>query len=332
MAEPSSEVAGAASAAGQAVAAVDIGTNTTLLLLARRRGAEVEVIEEQAEITRLGRGIGQAEQDGGTSRGSLAPEAIARTLEVLRRYASAAKAHGARIAAVGTEALRRAANARDFLDPAGAILGTPIEVISGQREAALTFRAVEASFPDLVAAHAAVIDIGGGSTEIVVVQEGRVTFEISLPVGSVRLTERHVKQDPPSEEEHRAIERDVAEKLASAAVPRFGAGAKGTLIGVAGTVTTLAAMAESLATYDSARVHGYELHLEALDKEIGRLARAGEAERKTFVGLDPRRADVIFAGAIILRVIASHFAVDRIKVSDRGIRWGLFYEQAGLGG
>jgi len=305
------------------VAALDIGTNTTLLLLARRRGAEVEVLDEQAEITRLGRGIGHD--------GALSGDAIARTLDVLRRYAAIAQRHGAVVAAVGTEGLRRAPNAREFLEPAAAILGTPIEVISGQREAALTFRAVEASFPDLLAGHAAVVDIGGGSTEIVVVQDGRVVFEISLPIGSVRLTERHVSHDPPTPEERRAIERDVAEKLASAAVPRFGPGARGALIGVAGTVTTFAAMADRLATYDPARVHGFELGVGSLDEQLARLATADEKERATFIGLDPRRADVIFAGGLILRGLAEHFEVERVKVSDRGIRWGLFYERAAAG-
>ena len=146
------------------LATIDIGTNTTLLLVASACGPDVTVLEERAEITRLGRGIGH--------NGALDGEAIARTLAVLREFAAAARRHQARIAAIGTEALRRAPNAAAFLDPAAEILGTQIEVIDGEREAALTFRAVVASFPDLQTGPLAVVDIGGGSTEIVLASGG----------------------------------------------------------------------------------------------------------------------------------------------------------------
>src|SRR6185295_12786190 len=165
------------------LATIDVGTNTTLLLVARAT-PEVEVLADRAEITRLGRGIGRT--------GALDPEAIARTLAVLRDYAALAQAHGARIAAVGTEALRRAPNAAAFLGPAAEILGTEVEVIDGEREAALTFRAVAASFPELQSGPLAVIDIGGGSTEIVLAVGGEVRFRTSLPLGSVRLTEAFI--------------------------------------------------------------------------------------------------------------------------------------------
>src|SRR5262245_4058005 len=125
------------------LATIDIGTNTTLLLVASVAGPDVEVLAERAEITRLGRGIGRS--------GELDPEAIARTLAVLRDYAAIARQHGARVAAIGTEALRRAPNAATFLGPAAEVLGAPVEVIDGEREAALTFQAVVTSFPDVAA-------------------------------------------------------------------------------------------------------------------------------------------------------------------------------------
>jgi len=314
----------------RAIAAIDVGTNTTLLLIARPRTraeatdgpGEPEVLVEAAEITRLGRGIGQ---DGGLGR-----EGIDRTLAALERYAREAREHGAKIAAIGTEALRHAPNAAAFLQPAARLLGTPVEVITGEREAALTFRAVAESFPSEVGqGRVIVVDVGGGSTEIIVSEAGAPVFRASLPVGSVRLHERYVRSDPPLPEEARAIERDVESRLGEAASAWASAGTPvKLLIGVAGTVTSLAAMSMQLVTYDSARVHGSVLTLAELDRQIDRLASATQGAREQMVGLDPRRADVIFAGALLLRTIARRAGVDAVRVSDRGIRWGLFYERA----
>ena len=295
------------------LATIDIGTNTTLLLVARS-GPAVEVLEERAEITRLGRGIGR--------QGALDGEAIARTLAALRDFAAVARRHGARIAAVGTEALRRASNAAAFLGPAAEILGTEIEVIDGEREAALTFRAVVASFPDLRAGPLVVVDIGGGSTEIVLASGGDVQFRTSLPLGSVRLTEAFIRHDPPTAAEQEAIAQAIDTAIAAVPFARPAA----PLVGVAGTVTSLAAMAQSLASYDPARVHGYRLSRRDLGGEIARLAAATQAERERMTGLDPRRADVILAGALILDRVAAAAGVDEVRVSDRGIRWGLFHE------
>ncbi|MES1166314.1 MAG: Ppx/GppA family phosphatase, partial [Verrucomicrobiota bacterium] len=262
--------------------------------------------------------------------GALGRAGIDATLAALRGYAEIARRAGARIAGVGTEALRRAPNGADFLLPAAEILGVPIEVIDGQREAALTFRAVVESFPEARRGGVIVVDIGGGSTEVVIAHDGRPTSARSLPLGSVRLTEQHIRRDPPAPEELAALRAAVAGGLTG--IP-FPAGAS--LVGVAGTVTSLAAMAEAMATYDPARVHGYHLSREALDAQIARLAASRQAERERIVGLDPRRADVILAGAVILEGIAAAAQAPDIRVSDRGIRWGLLYEladQAAAGG
>jgi exopolyphosphatase/guanosine-5'-triphosphate,3'-diphosphate pyrophosphatase len=302
----------------KAFATIDIGTNTTLLLVGRAAaGGDVEVLAERAEITRLGRGIG--------TTGVLGSAGITATLDVLRDYTRIARAHGATIAAIGTEGLRRAKNARDFLDPAREILGGDVEVIDGEREAALTFRAVAESFPaETREGSVAVIDIGGGSTEIIVAERGAVRLRTSLQIGSVRLTECHVHSDPVRDEEIAALRGEIAGALAPVAA--LSSAAHAHLVGVAGTVTSLAAMAQHLASYDPARVHGFRLTRAALDGEVARLPRATQAERETFVGLDPRRADVILAGALILQAIAERAGVDSILVSDRGIRWGLLYE------
>jgi exopolyphosphatase/guanosine-5'-triphosphate,3'-diphosphate pyrophosphatase len=296
------------------LATIDIGTNTTLLLVARTTPS-VEMIVERAEVTRLGRGIGR---DGG-----LGTEGIARTLAVLEEYAALARGHQARVAAIGTEALRRAPNADEFLGPAARILGAPVEVIDGDREAALTYRAVAASFPSLVAdGPLAVVDIGGGSTEIVLAEGNTPRFHVSLPIGSVRLTERHVHADPPTAGEVAAIAQAVDDALAEVPFPPRTI----PLVGVAGTVTSLAAMAQNLASYDPARVHGYRLGRGALARQLERLRGATQAEREKMPGLDPRRADVILAGAVILDRIAQRARAPEIVVSDRGIRWGLLHD------
>jgi exopolyphosphatase/guanosine-5'-triphosphate,3'-diphosphate pyrophosphatase len=296
------------------LATIDIGTNTTLLLVASSVGATVTVLEERAEITRLGRGIGR--------NGALDAEAIARTLAVLREFAAAARRHDAPIAAIGTEALRRAPTAPAYPAPPAEILAAPVEVIDGEREAALTFRAVEASFPDLRTGSLAVVDIGGGSTEIVLADSGRVGFRTSLPLGSVRLTEAFIHNDPPTAAERAAIANAIDSALR--AVPF--AHQPTTLVGVAGTVTSLAAMALALASYDPTRVHGHRLSRTDLGREIARLSAAAQPEREQMIGLDPRRADVILAGAMILDRIAAAAGVHEVRVSDRGIRWGLFHE------
>jgi exopolyphosphatase/guanosine-5'-triphosphate,3'-diphosphate pyrophosphatase len=273
------------------IATIDVGTNTTLLLVARATPA-IEVLDERAEITRLGRGIGTG--------GELAADAIARTLAVLRDYADVARRQRAEIAAIGTEALRRARNARDFLEPAAELLGTPIQVIDGAREAALTFRAVLSSFDDARRGRLVVVDIGGGSTEVVVATDGRVESGTSVGIGSVHLTERFVHHDPATADDVAATRRAIGEALATVRFPA----APFTLVGVAGTVTTLAAMAQDLASYDPARVHGYQLSRDELRRQIDRLATADQRERERIPGLDPRRADVILAGALILDCIA----------------------------
>jgi exopolyphosphatase/guanosine-5'-triphosphate,3'-diphosphate pyrophosphatase len=296
--------------------AIDIGTNTTLLLLAEARGDQVAVLADRAEITRLGRGIGL---DGAGRLGSVG---IERTLAVLADYAALARAHGAPLAAVGTEALRRAPNADELLRPAAALLGTPVEVIDGEREAALSYRAAKTSFPEAAAGSMVVVDIGGGSTEIIRSEAGVVTFRKSLPLGSVRLTERHVRQDPPSAGEVEAVTAEVREALAP--IPLDGAQ---TLVGTAGTVTSLAAMDQRLASYDPALVHGYPLTLDALEGLVETLRATPQAERERMPGLDPRRADVILAGAVILLELARRAGAARVVTSDRGLRWGLLYER-----
>ncbi len=296
------------------IAAIDIGTNTALLTIAEAGEGEVAAVEERAEIVRLGEGLDQS--------GRLAGGAIARTLLVLDDYVGRIAARGCeRVAAVATEAVRKADNGADFVAAASARLGRvggALEVIDGEREARLSWRAVAASFPSLGGPRT-VLDIGGGSTELIV-GERDVEAVVSLPIGSVWLTERLIAHDPPSADERARLVAAVDQALAAAPAPR------GTLVGIAGTVTTLAAMAQSLTTYDGARVHGARLARATVDAQVEMLGRTPLADRRRTPGLDPKRADVIFAGAVILQRVMERAGAAEVVVSDRGIRWGLAYE------
>jgi exopolyphosphatase/guanosine-5'-triphosphate,3'-diphosphate pyrophosphatase len=299
------------------IAAIDIGTNTALLTIADVSGDGAVAVEERAEITRLGEGLDKTQR--------LAAGAIERTLGALRTYGELIERLGCdRVVAVATEAVRKAINSGDFVGGADAILGNfaaELQVIDGEREARLCWRAVASSFPQLTGART-VLDIGGGSTELIV-GERDVEAVVSLPIGSVRLTERLITGDPPGADERARLAEAVDAALANAPAPR------GTLVGIAGTVTTLSAMALALESYDGARVHGSTLSRATVDELVERLATTPLADKRRTPGLDPKRADVIYAGAVILARVMARAGAAECMVSDRGIRWGLIYEAMG---
>jgi exopolyphosphatase/guanosine-5'-triphosphate,3'-diphosphate pyrophosphatase len=300
-------------------AGIDVGTNTALCLIADTDGKTVTAVEDHAEIVRLGEGLDQS--------GELKPEAISRALGALRRYVDRMRELGcAHVIGVGTESLRAARNGHLFVNEATALLGTVggrFFVIDGEREAQLSWRAVRAAFPSLEGTRT-VLDIGGGSTELLVGDQ-EIDGVISLPIGSVRLTERILKHDPPSDEEKAELVRVIDEQLATAPPPR------GTVVGIAGTVTTLAAMSLGITRYDAERVHGMTLSYSVLQNITKMLSETRIDDRRRTPGLDPKRADVIYAGAVILERVLHRASADQVLVSDRGIRWGLVYEAAGLG-
>lgn len=304
------------------VATIDIGTNTVLLLVAERRGdGELVPVEEHATITRLGQGVDHAKR--------LAPEAIARTNACLDAYADVVRRSGAaKVAVVGTSAMRDAGGGEEVRAHVQARFGVAARTISGDEEARLTFRGALSGLPRHDAARdTLVFDIGGGSTEVVVGRAGSVdlAFAQSFDVGSVRLTERHVRTDPPSADELTAV-RNAAREI-FAGVPRPEAGAV-SVVGIAGTVTTIASVALGLERYDAGRVHGLELATSRIEAVVADLARRPLEERKTTVGLEPKRADVIVAGGLVALALLEHLGVDALVVSDRGVRWGLAEELA----
>ncbi len=294
-------------------AAIDIGTNSVLLLVAERSGGALTPVVERATITRLGEGVDR--------HGELAPAARARTLECLSRYVEEARSLGvAALAAVGTSAMRDARGGPDFAGEVARLLGVAPRIISGDEEARLTFRGALSGLT--VGGESLVFDVGGGSTELVVGEGGAPRAKISLDVGAVRLTERHVAHDPPLPSELAAARGDVRAALAAAPRP---AGAA-TMVGVAGTVTTLAAIALEVVPYDGARVHGAVLSAGAVSEVCARLAGMTLARRLEVPGLDAKRADVIPCGAIIVEEILTSLGARELVVSDRGVRWGLAEE------
>lgn len=306
------------------VAAIDIGTNSVLLLVAERRGDELCPLIERATITRLGQGVDATR--------TLAPEAVERTLTCLARYGDELRALGAeRIDVVGTSAMRDAAGGEAFVARARELLGVAPRVISGEEEAALTFVGALTGL-SLPPGRCVVFDIGGGSTEIIIGAasggSGQVEAAVSLDIGSVRLTERHVRADPPTPAELDAIRADVRAALASAPAPPAGP-ARPLLVGVAGTVTTVAALIRDVVPYDAAVVHGARISREEIQSATARLASLPVAARRLLPAIEPARADVIVAGSVIIEEILA-WAGDRdeprtdlLIVSDRGVRWGL---------
>jgi exopolyphosphatase / guanosine-5'-triphosphate,3'-diphosphate pyrophosphatase len=293
------------------VAAIDIGTNTTLLLIAEARDGRLVAVDDRATITRLGEGVDRS--------GQLAEAAVERTLTCLRGYAERIAAAGcARVAAVGTSAMRDAQGGARFRERAREILGVEPEVVSGAREAELTFAG---AIGDRPSGELAVFDIGGGSTEIITGHKAvdgaaQVGASASLDIGAVRLSERHIRSDPPAAHELEAIVADIERALDAA--PPLGERA---LVGVAGTMTTLAALVRDV-DHLGATVHGVRLTRDDIAAAVDRLGRATIAERRVMRGVEPARADVIVGGALIARAIVAR-SRGEVVVSDRGVRWGL---------
>jgi exopolyphosphatase/guanosine-5'-triphosphate,3'-diphosphate pyrophosphatase len=273
-------------------------------------------VHEEATITRLGQGVDATKR--------LAPEAIDRTIACLERYRDAAALHGAgKFRIAGTSAMRDAAGAEIVQAAVERLFGVKAEVLSGDEEALCTFGGALSGLGFAKDSDVVVFDIGGGSTEFVRGAPGqRPSFAKSFDVGSVRMTERHIKSDPPKQAEIDAARADIARVFD--ALPRDakpGPGAK--VVGIAGTVTTFAAMSQQLRAYDANKVHGSKLSRDSIESLVDMLSRTPLDARKHIVGLDPKRADVIMAGGLVLLGCLDVLHASELVVSDRGVRWGL---------
>ncbi len=297
------------------VAAVDQGTNTTRLLVADVEDGRVDEVVRRTAFTRLGEGV--------DARRRLLPVAIARVRNVLSDYRREAESLGAeRTLLIATSAVRDAENGEAFLGEIEWSYGFTTRLLSGEEEAHLSFRGatLERGGSDGLL----VVDIGGGSTELVAAD-----VAISLDVGSVRLTEQFLASDPPSAAELSAGAASVRELLAKRVPEDF---APREAIGVAGTVTSLAALDLGLLGYDRERVHGVRLTAEGVATQLARLEALPVAERRNVPALEPERAPVIVAGAIVLHEVLAHFGLDAIEASERDILDATALEAAALPG
>jgi len=300
------------------LAAVDVGTNSVLLLVAQRTAdGALRPVREEAEITRLGRGVDRT--------GLLSAEGMEATLEVLARFAALAREDGARALVVtATSAARDARNGDEFLTRAADRTGARVEILSGDEEARLSYLAVSHDFAaEAGEAGLLAIDVGGGSTEFIHGRGPQVLFRRSLDIGSVRLTERCVRGDPPALAEQEAIRQLVRGALAT--LPAFPGEVR--VGGVAGTVTSLFAIGHAIEPYDAARVQGGWLPLEEVVRVRTRLCALPLAERRVLPGMQPRRADVLPAGALLFETALAHLRASGARVSDRGLRWGILLDR-----
>lgn len=304
------------------VAAIDCGTNSIRLLIARRDEATGSMVdlERQLEMVRLGLGVDRT--------GQFDPVAVERTLDAARRYRALIAHHGVAqqdIRFVATSATRDASNRAMFIDGIREILGVAPEVISGQEEAALSFRGAVSTVGGLPAGPRLVVDIGGGSTELVLGTDAP-THRISMDIGSVRLTERHLASDPPTAAEVSAATADIDAMLdeAAAEVPLAQAAA---LVGVAGTVTTITAVASGIQDYRPDVTHGAALTTREIADICRTLLAETREQRSRRRIIHPGRIDVIGAGALIwsriVARVAAEAGVDEARTSEHDILDGI---------
>jgi exopolyphosphatase/guanosine-5'-triphosphate,3'-diphosphate pyrophosphatase len=287
------------------VAAIDCGTNSIRLLIAdmsRTRGTLVDV-ERRMEIVRLGQGVDQT--------GEIAPEAMERTLTAARKYAELCHRHEVHaIRFVATSATRDARNRKLFVDGIRDALGVEPEVIPGSEEAELSFTGATAGLPGSHATPFLVVDLGGGSTEFVLGTD-RVESSVSVNIGCVRMTERHLRSDPPTAVEIAAATKDIDAALSQVAEKVELEQAR-TLVGVAGTITTVTAHALGLSSYDPKVLHGARLTLDQASRACTELIEMPRSERAKLPFMHPGRVDVIGAGALIWRRI-----IERMDATGR---------------
>jgi exopolyphosphatase/guanosine-5'-triphosphate,3'-diphosphate pyrophosphatase len=298
---------------------IDIGTNTILCLIAELKGdGGFDVIDDRAEITRLGQGVDRT--------GQISQEGEERSLQALRRYLERCRGLNVEeIIAVGTSALRDARNSVEVRARIKRQLGVAVRVISGEEEAGYAFLAVQKGLA-LAGQELLVVDVGGGSTEFIRGNAAGVCQTVSINVGTVRLTEQFLHSDPVRKEECARIIGVIEKELTRLPDQWLKDGPALSLVGIAGTFTTLSAVEKKLLHYAHAEVHGSCLTLSEVRRQVALLQGKTIAERKAIPGLEPGRADVMLAGAILIERIMAAFHFEQVIVSDQGVRYGLLHE------
>ncbi len=301
------------------LAAIDVGTNTTRLLIAEAQGTGYRELDRRLTFTRLGEGV-----DSGKA---IQPEPMKRTLAAIAEFCSLCGEFGVeRVTVAGTSAVRDARNSSEFLKAAEKLSGSPALALTGDQEARLSFWGATG---ELTASRCLVCDIGGGSTEFVLgTPSSEIAGRVSLDMGSVRLTERYLVSDPPATEEILFMEAAIDDLLTRADDHVEGAG-EAVFVGLGGTVTTLAAICLGLDQYVPESVDQSSLRRESLDALYRNLARMTLAERSRMPVLPEGRADVIVAGASILSRIMAKWKFGQVVVSEKDILDGLLLQMMG---
>ena len=297
------------------IASLDLGTNSLILVVAEWDGTTFTPLFEDVQVVRLGQGLAK--------RGSLHPKAKRRCVKELRNFSEKIDQFEViNVLAVGTAALRKADDGAKFVQEIEDKLGFRFKIISGDKEASLTFKAIQREFSDL-SQQFIMIDIGGGSSELVVGDGDRILSKTSLEVGTVSFTERFIQHDPPTSEELHAASSSIAELIDHSSVSRS---SSSMAVGVAGTVTTLKAVDVEMDEYDPSTVHRSQMNIDDVVR-LGNLFRSMPTKERTKLkGLPPKRADIIPMGATILETFMKELNLESIYVSDRGLRWGLLYD------
>jgi exopolyphosphatase/guanosine-5'-triphosphate,3'-diphosphate pyrophosphatase len=300
------------------VASIDMGTNTFLLLVAEVKGDALRPLLHRETIVRLGHDIQKT--------GALAPEAMERGVRTLIQYLRDCRAMEVqKIYAVGTSALRQARNAQEFLKRVNKELDVSVEVISGEEEARMSYLAVARDLGEEEQS-LSVVDVGGGSTEVVVGHGGHVDEWVSLPIGAVCLTEQFLLSNPVRESEWNVMMRAVEEAL-----QRIPSWAKpGPVVAVGGTATTLASVELGLAEFVPEKIHHFVLWKKALKDQVALYRCKSIEERKKIPGLPSSRADVILAGAVILQKTMEKLGSPSVLISCHGVRYGVLYDRLNL--
>ena len=300
------------------LASVDIGTLTCRLLIADfLPGGPLREVRSERRILRLGEGVDQTKR--------LGVAAMERVIQCLREWKEVIDTYNVNACvAVATSAVRDAENRDEFLEGVAFEGGFEVEVISGEEEARRTMLGIRSGLlpgvTDVLA-----LDIGGGSTEFILDRPGQKPIVQSIDIGVVRLCERLLRHDPPTEEELSQARKWVARET-KAAIAGMGNYQSATFVGTAGTVTSLAAMAQQLPTYEPVRIHNYVLHLDTIQDLEQTLLRHKKTDRAGLPGLEKGREEVIAAGAIIIRTVMETLGMPSVLVSDLGLREGVLID------
>ena len=297
-------------------AIIDVGTNSIKFCLAEETGSgSYTVVKDTNDIARLGEGLKET--------GLIGPEPLERNAQSVANFAAEAKAAGAdEVVAVGTMALRTAKNAAAFIARVKELCGVELKVLSGEEEAQYSYVAVMSGIEGAADADLVTMDTGGGSTEFVFGTAGKIVRKFSLNVGAVRFTEQYLSQMPVAAEKLAEAQAQIKKELSEGGV----SGPVKFLVGMGGTVTSMASVKHKMAKYDPDVIQGSTLTLDDINAQIADYAAKTLDQRREIVGLQPKRADVILAGACIVKAVLELTGASELTVSDRSLRHGLMYE------